>query len=76
MYRRTMTQKIQEAVFQMEMPAKEIAARIGKPYPTLMRELNPWDRSAKLGIEDAVAIIRVTGDRRILDIILEEAGLK
>lgn len=30
---------------------KSIAEEIGKPYSTLMRELDPGDRGAKLGVE-------------------------
>jgi hypothetical protein len=30
---------------------KTIAAEVGKPYSTLMRELDPGDRGAKLGVD-------------------------
>ena len=39
----------QEAVFQSECSANEIAKGIRKPYSTLMRECNPYDKKAKLG---------------------------
>ncbi len=32
-------------------PIKALAKEVGKPYPTLMRELNVEDQGAKLGVE-------------------------
>lgn len=31
-------------------PAKVLAKEIGKPYSTLLREINPYDTGAKLGV--------------------------
>ena len=39
----------QKAVFQSGLTANEIAKGIRKPYSTLMRECNPYDKGAKLG---------------------------
>ena len=41
----------QETLFQSGHTANEIAKGISKPYSTLMRECNPYDRGAKLGAE-------------------------
>lgn len=39
----------QETVIQSRFSAYDIAKAINKPYPTLMRECNPYDTLAKLG---------------------------
>lgn len=68
--------RLQDIVLTGDMPMKVISEKINKKYSTLMRELSPWDDYAKLGLSTAIAIIRVTKDRRILELILEECGLK
>lgn len=40
--------------------AKGVAAKIGKPYSTMMRELNLFDAGAKLGVLTLISMIRVT----------------
>lgn len=47
----TIYEVIREMIEQSRMPIKELAARLGKPYPTLVRELNEEDQGAKLGAE-------------------------
>ena len=42
---------ILEMVQNCPRPVKSIASEVGKPYSTLMRELDPEDRGAKLGVE-------------------------
>jgi hypothetical protein len=42
---------IRKMVLENRKTAKEVAEEVGKPYPTLMRELNATDSSAKLGVE-------------------------
>ncbi|WP_035105646.1 phage regulatory CII family protein [Desulfohalovibrio reitneri] len=54
--------------------ARTIAAKIGKPYPTLMRELNPWDQGAKLGADTFVEILKQTRDADTLAYIAKELG--
>ena len=39
-----------------EVPAKSVAEAVGKPYSTLMREINPYDKGAKLGVETFMGI--------------------
>lgn len=57
-------QQIQELVLEGPLTAKELAKAIGKPYPTLMRELNPYDQGAKLGLETFLEILEITGNLR------------
>jgi hypothetical protein len=49
--------------------AKELADALNKPYSTFMRELNPNDYGAKLGVVDFVTIIRLLNDTSCLDYI-------
>jgi hypothetical protein len=42
---------IREMVMRVPKTAKDVAEEVGKPYPTLMRELNAMDSNAKLGVE-------------------------
>jgi hypothetical protein len=42
---------ILEMVRNSDRPIKDIADAVGKPYSTLMRELDPKDDRAKLGVE-------------------------
>jgi len=39
-------------------PIKEVADALGKPYSTLMRELDPEDRRAKLGVETLLPLMQ------------------
>lgn len=56
------------------MTAKELASKVGKPYSTLARELNPHDDGAKLGLDTFFYILAVTGDREALDYIEGHLG--
>ena len=47
--------EIQKTVRDGEVPAKSVAEAVGKPYSTLMREINPYDKGAKLGVETFMA---------------------
>ena len=51
---------------------KELARMLGMPYSTLMRQANPADRGAKLGLDLFCRIMRATGDYRPLECL---AGL-
>lgn len=53
---------------------EEITSKVGKTYPTLMREINPYDRNAKLGIETLFEIMKITNDIRPLEYIAKELG--
>lgn len=54
--------------------SKHIAESIGKPYPTMMRELNPYDHSAKLGAETLLEIMKVTNNVEALQYMAHELG--
>lgn len=55
---------------------EEVTSKIGKTYPTLMREINPYDKNAKLGIETLFDIMKVTRDIRPLEYIANELGFR
>lgn len=67
---------VHELVTQGKMPAKSVAIAIGKPYPTLMREINPDDLGAKLGVETFMTIIDTTGDSTPLNVMVRELGYR
>ena len=50
----------QETLFQSGHTANEIAKGIKKPYSTLMRECNPYDKGAKLGAMTLFEIMSFT----------------
>ena len=66
--------EIQKMVRDGEVPAKSVAEAVGKPYSTLMREINPYDKGAKLGVETFMAIIETTGDPTTSDVGLRCRG--
>ncbi|WP_022662755.1 phage regulatory CII family protein [Paucidesulfovibrio longus] len=76
MYPKDVTKVVQDTVLGGEMQAKEIAERLGKPYSTLLRELNPFDMRAKLGVETLMEIMRVTRDPRPLAFIAKQLGYR
>jgi len=53
---------IHNLVLDNPVPAKDLAKAIGKPYSTLLREVNPYDAGAKLGAETLLQIMTQTGD--------------
>ena len=64
------------SVVEGKISAKKVAATIGKPYSTLMREINPYDKGAKLGVETFMAIIETTGDPTPLKLMAYELGYR
>ncbi len=67
---------IHNLVLDNSMPAKELAKAIGKPYSTLLREVNPYDTGAKLGAESLFQIMQVTGNYKPLEFMAERCGLE
>ncbi|SMF32943.1 phage regulatory CII family protein [Desulfovibrio gilichinskyi] len=61
-----LTKLLQDVVLKNEKPARDVATEINKPYPTLLREINPEDKGAKVGIEELVPLMRSTGSIRPL----------
>ena len=73
---RTLLEVIAETVLDGKVPAKVVAETLGKPYPTLMRELNPQDEGAKLGAEMLIPVMRATGDDRPLYYLAQQMGYR
>lgn len=71
--RETVTSIAQNMVLTAKQ-SKRIADSIGKPYPTMMRELNPYDHNAKLGAETLLEIMRVTQNVDALQFMAQELG--
>nr|WP_294510986.1 phage regulatory CII family protein [uncultured Bilophila sp.] len=65
---------VHEIVTQGKVPAKDIAKAVDKKYSTLLRETNPCDTGAKLGVETLMGIIQATGDARPLELMARELG--
>ncbi|MGE4194698.1 MAG: phage regulatory CII family protein [Pseudodesulfovibrio sp.] len=58
----TLTEIIRDMVFNSGVPTKSVAKDLGKPYTTLLRELNPDDESCKLGADLVGPIMAACGD--------------
>lgn len=67
---------VHTAVLESAVPAKELARKVGKPYSTLLREINPYDQGAKLGVETFVQLMKFTGDIAPVHYIARELGLE
>lgn len=65
---------IHNLVLDNPVPAKDLAKAIGKPYSTLLREVNPYDTGAKLGAETLLQIMLQTGDTKPLEYMAGRLG--
>lgn len=74
MFERNVTKVVQDCILDSGIQAKVVADKINKPYSTLMREINPFDASAKLGAETLLEIMKVTSDIRPLQFMASEMG--
>ncbi|SDL11863.1 hypothetical protein SAMN05660337_2147 [Maridesulfovibrio ferrireducens] len=63
----SITKMTQDVVLEGNSPAKEVAQKIGKPYSTLLREINPFDQNAKLGAGTLLDILKATNEVRLLE---------
>ncbi|WP_432735952.1 phage regulatory CII family protein [Maridesulfovibrio sp. FT414] len=70
----SITKVTQDIVLEGSKPAKEVAKTIGKPYSTLLREINPFDDNAKLGAETLMDILRATNEVKPLEYIARSIG--
>ncbi|WP_320170238.1 phage regulatory CII family protein [Maridesulfovibrio sp.] len=70
----SITKVTQDIVLEGNKPAKEVAKSIGKPYSTLLREINPFDDNAKLGAETLMDILRATNEVKPLEYIARSIG--
>lgn len=66
---------IHSVILDSSIPPKALAQQIGKPYSTLLREVNPYDEGAKLGVETFIDILRITGDIAPVEYIANQLGL-
>ncbi|MGE4290666.1 MAG: phage regulatory CII family protein [Desulfovibrio sp.] len=57
-----LTRIIQQSILEGGKPAKVIAEEIGKPYSTMLREANPFDTTAKVGVETLMDLMKATGN--------------
>lgn len=71
-----LTRIVHTSILESPTPAKVIASKIGKPYSTLLREVNPYDEGAKLGVETLLQILKITGDTAPLEYMASELGLE
>ncbi len=67
---------IHNLVLDNPVPAKDLAKAIGKPYSTLLREVNPYDSGAKLGVETLLNIMAQTGDMKPLEYMAAKLGMR
>lgn len=69
-----LTRIIQETILEGRKPAKVVSEEIGKPYSTMLREANPFDTTAKVGVETLMDIMRVTNNPAPLRYMAEMMG--
>ncbi len=67
---------IHDLVLESPLGAKAIAQAVGKPYSTLLREVNPYDTGAKLGAETLMHIMKTTGNVSPLEKMASEMGYR
>ena len=67
---------VHDLVLESPIGAKAIAQAVGKPYSTLLREVNPYDAGAKLGAETLLSIMKITGNVAPLKQMASEMGYK
>lgn len=67
---------IHDLILESPLGAKAIAQAVGKPYSTLLREVNPYDTGAKLGAETLLNIMKTTGDVSPLQKMASEMGYR
>ena len=67
---------IHDLVLESPLGAKAIAQAVGKPYSTLLREVNPYDTGAKLGAETLLHLMKTTGNVSPLKKMASEMGYR
>ncbi len=72
--RTELTKLIHSLILESHIPAKVLAKELGKPYSTLLREINPYDSGAKLGVETLLQIMQITGNLEPLEYMAEVLG--
>lgn len=74
MMTRSLTQIVHDMVLDGNVPAKVIAAEIGKPYTTMLREINPHDSGAKVGIDLILPLMRAAKSVEPLKYLSHQMG--
>jgi len=69
-------QIVHELVLENELSARGVAEQLSKPYSTLLREINQYDKSAKLGVETLLDLMRLTRNVAPLEFMARELGFK
>ena len=72
----TLISTVHDLVLESPLGARAIAQGIGKPYSTLLREVNPYDAGAKLGAETLLNIMKLTGNIAPLQAMANEMGFR
>lgn len=72
----TFINTVHDLVLESPIGAKAIAQAVGKPYSTLLREVNPYDAGAKLGAETLLSIMKITGNVAPLKQMASEMGYR
>ena len=67
---------VHDLVLESPIGAKAIAQAVGKPYSTLLREVNPYDTGAKLGAETPMHNMKTTGNISPLEKMASEMGYR
>ena len=67
---------IQDVVISAPCGVQTLAHDVGKSYPALMREANPYDRGAKLGVDTLLHIMMVSRDVRPLEYMARQMGMR
>lgn len=70
----SLANSVHDLVLESPLGAKNIAQAVGKPYSTLLREVNPYDAGAKLGAETLMNIMKITGNVSPLMYMASEMG--
>jgi hypothetical protein len=70
----SLTQLIHDMVLEGMKPAKVVAEEIGKPYTTLLREINPYDSGAKVGADLLLPLMHATGSMEPLEYLANNLG--
>ena len=65
---------IQDVVIHDAESIRTLARLAGKSSSTLLREANPYDSGAKLGVDTLMRIMEATGDVRPLQYMAESLG--
>ncbi len=65
---------LQDVVLRGPAQVQNLARRIGKKYSTLVREVNPYDTGAKLGVDTLMDIMEVSRDMRPLVYMAAQLG--